>query len=142
MRKTTTCSNLVPGQSFLTFVSAASNITQTAGAGSAVTYGFSLTEQQLGIAPGGSFSFVATLSNAQDGSNSNNIYRSNETIGASNVDNNAQGNLGNTGSLTYTGFDTYTTSVPEPTTWLGASLCVALLGRFYALRQRRTTGSI
>ena len=132
---------LVPGQSYLSYVSAASNITQTGGTGSAVTYGFSLTEAQLGIAPGGSFSFVATLSNAQDGTN--NIYRSDETIGASNVDGQGlSGNLGNTGTLTYSGFDTYTTSVPEPTTWLGALLVVALLGRFYVLRPRRTTGSI
>ena len=129
---------IVPGQSYLTYVSGANDTQVAAATGSAVTYGFSVTESQLGITAGSSFNFVATLTNANSDAGSGNntdVYRSNETIGASNVDNNSAGNLGFNGTLTYSGFDTYITSVPEPATWLGALLCTALLGRFCFRRQ-------
>ena len=119
---------IVPGQSNLTYLSGA-NSTQSSN-----TYGFSVTEAQLGITAGSSFNFVATLTNAQ--SDTNNVYRSNETIGASTSDANATGNLMTTGTLTYTGFDTYITAVPEPATWLGAAFCVALLGKTLVSRRR------
>ena len=131
---------LVPGQGYLTYLSGA-NSTHTSGTN---VYGFSINESQLGLTAGSgaSFSFVATLSNANQDYNNNNtgggFYRSNETIGASNVDNNAQGNLANTGTLTYSGFDTYITAVPEPATWLGAVFCVALLGGKLVSRRRST----
>ena len=109
---------IVPGQGYLTYLSGANYSNTSTG-----NYGFSINASQLGLTAGSgsSFSFVATLSNASDGSNANNVYRSNETIGASNVDNNSAGNLGNTGTLIYSGFDTYTLSVPEPSTYLGGA---------------------
>ena len=120
---------IVPGQGYLTYISGANSSNSSAG-----NYSFSLTEAQLGLNAGQSFSFVATLSNANSDGNGG-IFRSNETIGASNVDNNTQGNLGSTGTLTYSGFDTYTTAVPEPATWLAGVLIVTGAGS--ALRRTR-----
>ena len=129
---------IVPGQGYLTYLSGA-NATHTTGSN---VYGFSLNESQLGLTAGSgaSFDFVASLSNSNqdfngDGSGGG-FFRSNETIGASNVDSNAMDNLGNTGTLTYSGFDTYVTTVPEPATWLGAAFCVALLGQVLVSRRR------
>lgn len=119
---------IVPGNANLTFVSGA-NATQTGN-----TYGFSFNETLLGITPGSSFDFVATLTNANSGNNGNDVFRSNETIGVSNSDNNATGNLGNTGTLTYTGFDTYVTTVPEPATWLAGMLTLSTAA--YSMRRR------
>ena len=107
---------IVPGQGYLTYVSGASYTNTSTG-----NYGFSINATQLGLAvgSGSSFGFVATLSNPSSGTNNNDVFRSNETIGASNVDNNSVGNPGIGGTLTYSGFDTYTLSVPEPSTYLG-----------------------
>ena len=124
---------IVSGQGYLTYLNGA-NYTHP----SSNVYGFSINESQIGLTAGSSFSFVATLSNANDGNNGG-FYRSNETIGASNVDANSQGNLGNTGTLTYSSFDTYVTAVPEPATWLGAAFCVAVLGG--TLVSRRSAGA-
>ena len=84
--------------------------------------------------------FVATLGNGVDGTNGNNFYRSNETIGASNADNNAVGNLANTGTLAYTGFDTFTlagVAAPEPSTWVTAMMGASMLVGVQTMRRRR-----
>ena len=129
---------IVPGQSYLSYVSGA-NYTNT----SAGNYGFSFNATALGLTAGSgsSFDFVATLSNPSsgnfsDGSPMNDVYRSNETIGASNLDNNAVGNpgVGGTG-LIYSGFDTYTLSVPEPSTYLGG-LALVVCGLVVYRRSR------
>jgi hypothetical protein len=83
----------------------------------------------LGIAPGGSFSFVGTFI-------SESAYRSNETIGASLTIPGTSGDTPNAGFIGQTLFssaDTYTTSpVPEP-----ASLGLLSLGGLTLLRRRR-----
>lgn len=64
----------------------------------------------LGITPGQSFNFVASLI-------STTAFRSNETIGATSPDVSTQGNPGFSGPVTFSSADTFTTTaVPEPVT--------------------------
>jgi len=76
------------------------------GNNNAPTFTITFPIADLGITAGQSFNFVGTL-------DSESAYRSNEAIGPSNA---PGGNLGFTGELDFSGWDTYTTTaVPEPT---------------------------
>lgn len=82
-------------------------------------YTFTLPLTAIGVTPRtGSFTFVADLSNSNaDGNGDGAFYLSNETIGTSAVTvSDGSANAGNTGTLLYSGFDTFL--VPEPSTWV------------------------
>jgi hypothetical protein len=75
------------------------------GNNNAPTFTITFPITALGITAGQSFNFVGTL-------DASSAYRSNEAIGPSNA---PGGNLGFTGELDFSGWDTYTTTpVPEP----------------------------
>lgn len=92
------------------------------GGNAASDYTFSLSLASIGITPnsGAALNLVATYTAASG-------FRSNEAIGASDAD--PVNNVG-LGTLTYTGFETYTT-VPEPSTLslVGLGLAGALFAR-------------
>ena len=100
------------------------------------TYNFTLSESALGITAGQSISFVAYLLNPNSTDSNGNAadYLSNEALGASNAPAGAT-NIGLGGTLTFSSADTYTTGVPEPSTWAvmcagGGMLGLALRRRF------------
>ena len=97
--------------------SASANYTVPATA--AGPYTFNLASTALGFATPGAvkFTFVADLSNSNaDGNGDGAFYLSNETIGASTVTvSDGTANAGNTGTLVYSGVDTF--QAPEPSTW-------------------------
>ena len=96
------------------------------------TFNFSLNLSDIGLAPGGSFSFVASLI-------STTAYRSNETIGTSSTVPGTPGdapNAGFNGTTTFSGSNTFqSAAVPEPSTVL--LIGPALLGGMFFVRRRR-----
>ena len=100
------------------------------------TFNFTVNEMTLGLTAGQPISFVAYLLNPSSTDNNGNTadFVSNETLGASNAGANNPG-LGAT--LTFTGSDTYTTSVPEPSTWAMAFAGAGLLGLVLRRRSAR-----
>jgi len=92
------------------------------------TYTFNTSLASLGLTQGQSFNFVASLI-------SGTAFRSNETIGDIGT---VATNPGFTGPITYTNFDTYTsTAVPEPGTIISFLSGSSLLGAMMFIRRRR-----
>ena len=89
----------------------------------------------LGLSQGSSFEFAGTLISTQASSgDATPAYRSNETIGPAVITPGPDGgsNVGSTGTVAFTGYDTYaSTAVPEP-----AGLAVLGLGGLLATRRR------
>ena len=100
-------------------------------------YTQTITDAQLGLAPGASFKFVASLI-------STTAYRSNETIGASTTTPGSTGdapNAGFNGSTTFsaTAANTYITAsaAPEPGDLAMLTFGASLLGGVFVARRRR-----
>lgn len=123
--------------SALTFVAS-----QKANTGSGNADSITVSYAQLGLTPGGSFSFVGTLI---DGTSA---YRSNETIGTSATtvgDFGGNGNAGFTGTQTFASSNTFMTdgpvaAAPEPSGVASLLMGALVLGGF-AVARRRTTSA-
>ena len=99
--------------------------------GNVTTFSLSLAS----IGNPSSFRFVGNILNPNDpGTPNPNVFRSNETFGTSTTSVAGNGNPGNTGSLTFSTFNTVA-AVPEPATVL--LLGPALLGGMFFVRRRR-----
>lgn len=120
----------------LTFVAS-----QKANTGTGNADSITVSYAQLGLTPGGSFSFVGTLI---DGSSA---YRSNETIGTSATtvgDFGGGGNAGFTGTQTFSSSNTFTidgtpAAAPEPGGMVSLLMGALALGGLVAARRRKTT---
>ena len=114
------------------FTYSANYTTPTSAAG---PYVFNLPSTAIGLAAGmGSFTFVADLSNSNaDGNGDGAFYLSNETLGASTATKtDGSVNPGNTGTLVFSGVDTF--AVPEPGTWV---MILGGLGALVGFGKRR-----
>ena len=115
------------------FTASANYTVPTSAAG---PYVFNLSSTALGLAAGmGSFTFVADLSNSNaDGNGDGAFYLSNETIGTSTATvTDGSANPGNTGTLVFSGVDTF--AVPEPGTWV---MILGGLGALAGFAKRRS----
>lgn len=121
-----------PGNNFLNFVTGQ---TPTNGGPYTVT----VTDAQLGLTPGGTFSFVGTLIDP------NAAYRSNETLGTSVTTPGTAGdtpNAGFTGTQTFSNSNTFTTdapaAAPEPSSLIVLGIMGLGLGALMLNARRRT----
>ena len=102
------------------------------GSSNATTYTFTIDLANIGITPnsGATFDFVTTYVQPFGGEGGDATFRSNEAFGNSTPTNTGFDNTG------FTGFNTYVTAVPEPSS-LSLLAGPAILGAWFFVRRRR-----